>query len=772
MAITKNGSLVKDPVCQMDVDSNQTEFKFDYKKITYHFCSQKCEIKFKDNPEKFLITNISATPSNNLEKIYTCPMHPEIKKPGPGSCPLCGMALETLVIGLEDGDNPELIDFNRRLKVSTLFTIPLFFLAMSDLIPGDTLQQFLSPKLMATFQFLLATPVVLWGGKPFFEKGLLSLKTKNFNMFTLIALGTGVAYIYSTAIFLFPHFIPVHLINHGRMMALYFEASAVVITLVLLGQVLELKARKQTGNSIKSLLNLAPKTANKILQSGPEEKILIENIKLGDQLRVRPGEKIPTDGKIVEGKTSIDESMVTGESIPVEKMMGENVIGATINGNGSFVMEATKLGADTLLSQIVNMVSKAQRGQAPIQKIVDRISQYFVPIVVCISLITFLLWFFLGPQPSIAYAIVNAMAVLIIACPCALGLATPMSIMVAMGKGASFGILFKDASCFEKIKKMDTLIVDKTGTLTTGNPRLIRIETLRNFPENELLSLCASLEFASEHPLSKAIVMESKDRKLPLSPVTDFESITGMGIKGKVNGKVVLIGNKNLFIKNKIHIDSIMKRAEEFQNTGHGVILVAIGDEASGILVVKDPVKESSMDAIKYFQDLGISVVMLTGDNPKTAEAIATEVGITEYRSEVMPEQKLKFIEDLQKKGKFVAMAGDGINDAPALAQSNIGIAMGNGTDMAIQSASITLVKGDLSGIVKAHKLGTATMRNIYQNLFFAFGYNALGIPLAAGVLFPSFGILFNPMLAGLAMSLSSVSVVLNALRLKYTKLK
>lgn len=764
--------LMKDPVCGMDVDPIKAKYKVDYQGDKYYFCNIKCEIKFKDNPEKYLLRN--QAPQQiliNSDKIYICPMHPEVRQKGPGSCPICGMALEVEEINLNEEVNPELIEFSQRLKISIYLTVPLFLLAMSDLIPGQPLQHLIPTWIMTGIQFLLATPVVLWAGKPFFERGWISLKTKKLNMFTLISLGTGVAYLYSAIVAFFPHLLPDNLKNHGGMVALYFEAAAVIITLVLLGQVLELKARSQTGNAIKALLGLAPKTARKILNDGSEAEVLIENIMRGDHLRVRPGEKVPVDGKILEGQTSIDESMVTGESMPVEKNIGENVIGATINGTGSFIMEATKLGQDTLLSQIVSMVSKAQRSQAPIQKLVDKISQYFVPIVVFISAMTFFSWFLLGPDPAFTHALVNAIAVLIIACPCALGLATPMSIMVATGKGAKLGVLVKDASSFEKLKKIDTLIVDKTGTLTVGKPKLMQIEIFNNFSKDEVLLLSASVEHSSEHPLAQSIVQGAKDRNLSLSPVLDFESITGMGIKGKVNGKDVLIGNKKLLQKFNIDIVSLFERTNKFQKTGHGVMLVAIDNIAAGIIAVKDPIKESSIEAIKYFKEQGISVVMLTGDNQNTAQAVASEVGISQFKAEVMPDQKLDFIEKLQKEGKSVAMAGDGINDAPALAQANIGIAMGSGTDVAIQSAGITLVKGDLTGIVKAHKLSQNTMANIYQNLIFAFGYNALGIPLAAGVFFPYFGILLNPMMAGLAMSLSSVSVVFNALRLNRMKI-
>lgn len=702
------------------------------------------------------------------DQIYTCPMHPQIRQKGPGSCPLCGMALEPEEIRLDQQDDPELIDFTKRLKICAALSAPLLILSMSDLIPGQPVQQALPFWLYAGVQFLLSTPVVLWGGLSFFERGWASVKNMSLNMFTLIALGTGAAYLFSLAATFFPEIFPESVKAHGGMMPLYYEASAVIITLVLLGQVLELRARKQTGNAIRALLGLAAKTARRILPSGAEEDVAIDKIKPGDLLRVRPGEKVPVDGVVNEGRSSVDESMLTGEAIPVEKEVGHAVTGATVNGTGSFVMKAEKVGADTMLSQIVKMVSQAQRSRAPIQKLADQVSAVFVPSVVAIAVVTALSWYFFGPEPKIIHALINAVAVLIIACPCALGLATPMAIMVGAGKGATHGVLIKNAESLEQLGKITTLVVDKTGTLTLGKPKLSVVKTVSGFSEEKLLTLTASLEKSSEHPLAGAIVSGAADRKLGLLSVTDFESFTGMGVRGKVQGQAVLAGNQRLLEKFGIETSALAAIAAELQANGHGALLVAVDGRPAGVIAVKDPVKESSKAAIAYFHSRKIEVVMLTGDNRKTAEAVAREVGIDRIEADVLPQRKSEAIQKLQaEEGKRVAMAGDGINDAPALAQADIGLAMGTGTDVAIESAGITLVKGDLNGVVRAHKLSRATMANIRQNLLFAFGYNALGVPISAGLLYPFTGSLLSPMLASLAMSLSSVSVIANSLRLR-----
>lgn len=709
--------------------------------------------------------------SEDNGKIYTCPMHPEIRQIGPGNCPICGMALEPEEISLEEEENPELKDFTKRFKVSAILSIPLVALAMSDLIPGQPVQHAIPNWLYSGIQFILATPVVLWGGLPFFERGLASIKQKSLNMFTLIAIGTGVAYLYSVIATFFPHLFPENIKIHAGLVPLYFEAAAVIITLVLLGQVLELRARSQTGNAIKALLGLAPKTARKINDDGSEVDIPQEHIHLGDKLRVRPGEKVPVDGEIVEGKSTIDESMITGEPIPVEKTIGNFVTGATVNIHGSFVMEATRVGKDTLLSQIVKMVSQAQRSRAPIQKLADTVSAYFVPAVVIISIITAIVWSIWGPEPALTYAILNSVAVLIIACPCALGLATPMSIMVGTGKGATHGVLIKNAEALETMEKITTLVVDKTGTLTLGKPKLSSIKPIGQFTREQLLKLSASLENVSEHPLAQAIVEGAKEENLEIKKVEDFESITGMGLKGHIDGFEILIGNKKLLEKFNVDSDELSNIASTMQEQGQGAMLVAINNKPAGVISVQDPIKETTIEAISYFHKKGIEVIMLTGDNKLTAKAVASKTGIDRFEADVLPDKKNQIVRKLQEEGKIVAMAGDGINDAPALAQAHVGIAMGTGTDVAMESAGVTLVKGDLLGIVRAHKLSQATMKNIRQNLFFAFFYNALGVPVAAGLLYPFFGILLSPMFASLAMSLSSVSVIGNALRLRSTKL-
>lgn len=762
--------LVTDPVCGMKVDPKAAKGgKSSFEGHDYYFCNSKCKTKFDSDPHTYIHKTTETKPisAEDAERIYTCPMHPEIRQKGPGSCPICGMALEPEDISLEEEENPELIDFTKRFKVSAFLSVPLLLFAMSDLIPGQPVQMSLPHWVYAGIQFLLATPVVLWAGLPFFERGWASIKTRNLNMFTLIAIGTGAAYAFSVVASLFPSIFPESLLAHGGQVPLYYEAASIIIALVLLGQVLELRARSQTGNAIRSLLGLAAKTARRIDANGSEEDVAIEAIHPGDLLRVRPGEKVPVDGEVTEGRSVIDESMISGEPIPVEKEVGDKVTGATVNTTGSFVMKATKVGADTLLSQIVKMVSQAQRSRAPIQKLADTVSSYFVPAVVIISILTALVWYFVGPDPKLTHAFVNAVAVLIIACPCALGLATPMSIMVGTGKGATHGVLIKNAEALERLEKITTLVVDKTGTLTLGKPKLSEVKTLSGFRESDVLSLAASLENSSEHPLAEAIVSGAKEKGVELVTVEDFISITGRGVAGKITGRTILIGNRHLMDDEGVDASELIQIAKDLQVKGHGAMLVAIDGKPAGVIAVKDPVKESSKPAIQYFHEQGIEVIMLTGDNQNTANVVAKELGIDRVEADILPHQKAEIIRKLQAAGKNVAMAGDGINDAPALAESNVGIAMGTGTDVAIESAGVTLVKGDLSGIVRAHRLSQATMKNIRQNLFFAFGYNALGVPVAAGILYPAFGLLLSPMLASIAMSLSSVSVIGNSLRLR-----
>ncbi|MGE0526686.1 MAG: heavy metal translocating P-type ATPase [Bdellovibrionales bacterium] len=740
---------------------------------TFCFCNPKCKTKFDANPTAYFESKPDSTNSSSVndERTYTCPMHPEIRQVGPGSCPICGMALEPLEVSHEEEANPELVDFSRRLKISAVLTIPLVSLAMSDLIPGQPVQQALVPWLNAFIQLILATPVVLWGGLPFFERGWASIRTRNLNMFTLIALGTGVAYMYSLVATFLPNLFPENLQTHGGMVPLYYEAAAVITTLVLVGQVLELRARSQTGNAIRALLQLEAKTARRITPNGEEEDIPIEHIHLSDRLRVRPGEKIPVDGKVIEGRTSIDESMITGEPIPVEKDVNDLVTGATVNGNGTIVMEATRVGKETLLARIVQMVSQSQRSRAPIQKLADIVSSYFVPAVVLIAIVTAIVWLIYGPEPALTYAIVNAVSVLIIACPCALGLATPMSIMVSTGKGATHGVLSKNAEALETMEKITTLVVDKTGTLTLGKPKLAKVIAEDGFSEKEVLAFAASLEQVSEHPLAEAIIAGASEQGINITSVEHFEAITGMGVRGLVAGRQVLMGNKRLLEKFGVEADELSLRAKDLQETGHGAMLVAIDARPAGVIAVRDPVKDTAKAAVAYFHSKNIEVFMLTGDNRLTAKNVAREVGIDRFEAEVLPEQKYQTIMRLQQERRKVAMAGDGINDAPALAQADVGIAMGTGTDVAMESADITLLKGDLSGIVRAHKLSEQTMKNIRQNLFFAFFYNVLGVPVAAGILFPVFGVLLNPMMASLAMSLSSVSVIVNSLRLNRAKI-
>lgn len=703
------------------------------------------------------------------DAIYTCPMHPEVRQNGPGNCPICGMALEPEMITGEVGENPELTDMRKRFWVGLILTLPVFALEMGGHIFG--LHHYISGTVSNWIQLALATPVVLWAGWPFFERGWQSLKTRNLNMFTLIAMGTGAAWLYSIVATLVPGIFPETFRQDGAV-AVYFEAAAVITVLVLLGQVLELKAREQTGGAIRALLDLAPKTARRINENGEEEDVPLDQIKVGDLLRVRPGEKVPLDGVVTEGKSAVDESMVTGESMPVMKEADSKVIGGTMNQTGSFVMKAERVGKDTMLSQIVHMVAEAQRSRAPIQRLADIVSSWFVPAVIVIAVLAFIGWFIFGPSPTFSYALIAAVSVLIIACPCALGLATPMSIMVGVGKGAQAGVLIKNAESLERMEKVDTLVIDKTGTLTEGKPTVTKIVPTEDFSENELLALAASLEQSSEHPLAHAIVMAAKDKGLELTSVDGFDSPTGKGVIGQVEGRDVSLGNIMLMEERSVDVSSLSAQADELRSDGATVIFISVDGQAAGLLAISDPIKDTTPEAIKQLHEQGLRIVMLTGDNRRTAEAVAKTLGIEEVEAEVLPGDKARIVKKLKDEGKIVAMAGDGTNDAPALAAADVGIAMGTGTDVAMESAGITLLKGDLIGIVRARKLSVVTMSNIRQNLFFAFAYNMAGVPIAAGILYPFFGILLSPIIAAAAMSLSSVSVIGNALRLKLANLK
>ncbi|MBY0497556.1 MAG: copper-translocating P-type ATPase [Cyanobacteria bacterium] len=698
-------------------------------------------------------------------------MHPEIVRDQPGSCPICGMALEPKTVSAEEEENAELRDMTRRFWVSTVLTVPLVLIAMGDYLPGRPFDQLMASGPMGWLELALATPVVLWGGWPFFVRGWQSIVNRSLNMFTLIALGVGVAYLYSVVATVFPSIFPASFRDDDGYVAVYFEAAAVIVTLVLLGQVLELRARSQTGAAIRALLGLAPKTARRIRDDGREEDVPLDQVQPGNKLRVRPGEKVPVDGVVVEGTSAVDESMVTGEPIPVEKHADDRVIGATINGTGSLVMRAERVGADTLLSRIVQMVAEAQRSRAPIQKLADTVAGYFVPAVVIIAIITFVVWATVGPAPAMAYATINAVAVLIIACPCALGLATPMSIMVATGKGATVGVLFKNAEAIEVMRKVDTLVVDKTGTLTLGKPTLMQVRASDGWDETRLLRLAASLERGSEHPLAAAIVAGAEERNIQLAGTEQFESVTGKGVKGRLDGRAVALGNRRLMEDLGADVGPLAEAADTLRREGQTVMFVAVDGRPAGLVSVADPIKETTPEAIRQLHEERLRIVMLTGDNHTTAEAVAKKLGIDDVIPEVLPDQKAEMIKRLQQEGRVVAMAGDGINDAPALAQAQVGIAMGTGTDVAMESAGVTLVKGDLRGIVRARRLSRVTLRNIKENLFFAFIYNALGVPVAAGVLYPFFGLLLSPIIAAAAMSLSSVSVVGNALRLKRARL-
>ncbi|WP_375203764.1 copper-transporting P-type ATPase [Hyphococcus sp.] len=711
-------------------------------------------------------------PAGYTGTVWTCPMHSQVRETSNTGCPICGMALEPETVSLSaEEDMSELDSMTRRFWVGTVLSIPLFIYAMGDLIPGQPFEGLLPGAWPQWIQFAMATPVVLWGGWPFFVRGVQSVRTMNLNMFTLIALGVGVAYVFSVVATVAPGVFPDAFRGMHGNVAVYFEAAAVITTLVLLGQVLELRARSQTSGAIRALLELAPPTAHRINDDGSEEEVSIDHLREGDRLRVRPGEKVPVDGEIIEGRSSVDESMVTGEPIPVEKNAGDKVTGGTVNGTGGFIMKATHVGEDTMLSQIVKMVSEAQRSRAPIQRLADTVSGWFVPAVVVISIITFIVWSLFGPEPAMAFATVNAVAVLIIACPCALGLATPMSIMVGTGKGAQNGILIKNAEALETLEKVDTIVVDKTGTLTEGRPKLVLVEPQSPFTEGELLSLAASVERGSEHPLAAAIVEGAEERGAQISSASEFSSVTGEGVEAMVDGRKVALGNAKMMKRVGAYDESMAANAEDHRREGQTVMFVAVDGKPAGLIGVADPIKVTTPDAIKALHDAGVKVVMLTGDNRATAEAVGAKIGIDEIHADVSPEDKNRIVRELQETGAKVAMAGDGINDAPALAQAYVGIAMGTGTDVAMESAGVTLVKGDLRGVARARRLSQATMRNIRQNLFFAFIYNALGVPVAAGVLYPVFGLLLSPMIAAAAMSFSSVSVIGNALRLRGAKL-
>ena len=701
---------------------------------------------------------------------WTCPMHPEIVRSEPGSCPICGMALEPRTVTLDER-NPELEDMTRRFWVSTVLTVPSLVLAMGEYAPTRPFDALIPAMAMGWVQFVLTTPIILWGGWPFFVRGWQSVINRSLNMFTLIALGVGVAYVYSVVATVFPSLFPPSFRMENGAVGVYYEAAAVIVTLVLLGQVMELRARSQTGAAIRALLGLAPKTARRVSDDGSEQDVPLDQVRVGDRLRVRPGEKVPVDGTVLEGASAVDESMVTGEPIPVEKRAGEKVIGATVNGTGSLVMRAERVGTDTLLAQIVNMVAQAQRSRAPIQKLADVVAGYFVPVVVLIAVVTAVVWAYVGPEPRMAHAIINAVAVLIIACPCALGLATPMSIMVATGKGATTGVLFKNAEAIEVLRKVDTLVVDKTGTLTVGKPKLASVTLTGSFDESTVLRLAASLERGSEHPLAAAIVNGASDRGVSLTNTDEFESITGKGVRGRVDGRAVALGNARLLSDLGVASGEHVARADALRREGQTVMFVVVDAALAGLIGVADPIKETTPEAIEQLHREGLRIVMMTGDSRATAEAVAKKLSIDEVLPEVLPDQKAAMVKRLQGEGRVVAMAGDGINDAPALAQAHVGVAMGTGTDVAMESAGVTLVKGDLRGIARARRLSRATMGNIKQNLFFAFIYNVMGVPIAAGVLYPFTGLLLNPMIAALAMSLSSVSVVGNALRLRSLKL-
>ena len=756
---------VKDPVCGMSVDPATARHRASHAGSDYHFCSARCREKFIAEPARYVAAAKPAAPAAPAGAIYTCPMHPQIRQTGPGSCPICGMALEPETVTADTGPSAELADMNRRFRIGLVLALPVAALEMGSHLTGPN--HLIPAQLGNWVQLALATPVVLWAGWPFFERGWASLRTRSLNMFTLIAMGTGVAWIYSVVATLAPDIFPAAFRGADGAVAVYFEAASVITVLVLLGQVLELRARERTSGAIRALLDLSPKTARRVTAGGADEEVPLDAIMEGDRLRVRPGEKVPVDGEIVEGRSTLDESLVTGESMPVTKSIGARAIGGTLNQTGSFVMRADKVGRDTMLAQIVRMVAEAQRSRAPIQRMADVVSSYFVPAVIAVAALAFAGWAAWGPDPAYAYAMVAAVAVLIIACPCALGLATPMSIMVGVGRGALAGVLIRNAEALEHFEKVDTLVVDKTGTLTEGRPRLVAIVPTGSLKEDELLRLAASLERGSEHPLAAAIVAAAQEKGLKLAKAADFDSPVGKGVVGTVDGRRLALGNLRLLSDLGVEAQALQARADELRRDGATAIFVAVDGQPAGLLAIADPIKATTPEAVRALKADGVRVVMLTGDNRTTAEAVARRLGIEEVEAEVLPEDKSLIVQKLKAQGRVVAMAGDGVNDAPALAAADVGIAMGTGTDVAMESAGVTLLKGDLTGIVRARRLSAATMRSIRQNLFFAFIYNAAGVPIAAGVLYPVFGILLSPVIAAAAMALSSVSVIANALRLR-----
>jgi Cu+-exporting ATPase len=766
-----NSTHVTDPVCGMKVDPATSKHRLEHNGQTFHFCSGGCRVMFEGDPDKYLAPRMSETEPAPRSVIYTCPMDPQIRRPGPGNCPICGMALEPLQVAAETGPNPELVDMTRRFWIGLVLTVPVAILEMGGHLPLFGRLHFLSPSLSNWIQFALASPAVIWSGWPFFQRGWASVVSRNLNMFTLIALGTGVAWLYSVVATLAPGAFPPGFRGMDGTVAVYFEAAAVITVLVLLGQVLELRAREQTGGAIRALLNLAPKTARRLKENAEDEEIPLADVQVGDRLRIRPGDGVPVDGVVLEGRSAVDESMVTGESLPVEKQPDGKLIGGTVNGTGALVMRAVKVGSDTMLSHIVAMVAEAQRSRAPIQRMADKVAGWFVPAVLGVAILAFIGWAVWGPSPALAYALVAAVSVVIIACPCALGLATPMSIMVGVGKGAGAGVLIKSAEALEHMEKVSVLVVDKTGTLTEGKPRVAAIVPGSNLSEADALSLAASLERSSEHPLAAAILGAAKQRGIAIEEPADFASVTGKGVTGTVGGRRVALGNAKLMADLNVGLDDLATRADELRRDGATALFLAVDGRPGGVIAVADPIKQTTPAAMESLRTDGIRIVMLTGDNRTTAEAVARKLGIGEVEADVLPEDKHRIVRKLRDEGHVVAMAGDGVNDSPSLAEADVGIAMGTGTEVAIQSAGVTLVKGDLAGIARARALSRATMRNIRQNLFFAFIYNALGIPIAAGVLYPMFGIMLSPVIAALAMSLSSVSVVGNALRLRTVRL-
>ncbi|MDN3562626.1 heavy metal translocating P-type ATPase [Vreelandella neptunia] len=770
MSEDHNETKVKDPVCGMDVDPHTSRHRADHAGKTWYFCSEKCQEKFIAKPDAYLEPSKQSQASVPSGSIYTCPMHPEVRREGPGDCPICGMALEPETVSADTGPSDELKDMTRRFWIGLVLTLPVFALEMGGHVFG--LMHFISQQTSNWIQLLLATPVVVWAGWPFFVRGWRSLVHRSLNMFTLIAIGTGTALLYSLLATLTPGIFPDAFRLADGSVAVYFEAAAVIVVLVLLGQVLELRAREKTSGAIRALLDLAPATARRLDDQGNEEDISLDQVQVGDRLRVRPGDKVPLDGEVMEGRSNVDESMVTGEPLAVKKEVGDGVIGGSINGQGSFVMRADKVGQDTMLSQIVQMVASAQRSRAPIQGLADKVASIFVPVVILIAVVAFIAWSLWGPTPPMAFGLIAAVSVLIIACPCALGLATPMSIMVGVGRGAQLGVLIRDAEALERLEKVDTVVVDKTGTLTEGKPRVTELILTEGIAESELLRLAASLERGSEHPLAHAIVEKAKEAEVKLTEALDFEAPNGMGVIGQIDGKRIALGNRLLMESEGVNTQSQDTHADQLRSDGATVIFASIDGNLAGLLAIADPVKETTEEAIRSLQADGIRVVMLTGDNRTSANAVARRLGIDEVEAEVLPEDKGRVIQRLRDEGRIVVMAGDGVNDAPALATADVGIAMGTGTDVAIESAGVTLLRGDLTGIATAHKLSKATMRNIRQNLFFAFAYNAAGIPIAAGILYPFTGMLLSPIIAAAAMSLSSVSVIGNALRLRMIAIK